>query len=135
MAPAAREVAFDQFFKPMILDAKKDVIYVDHLKRGLEELPEEVPDFFDWMDRRRREPAPKSFEVATARESDARFFGIDRPRHSPPAGPSRPRPSTPSARTSSQPRSEMKSSVQSNLINLTSQSGINRLDIWVSPQA
>ena len=39
-----------------------DVTYVDYLRRGLEELPEEVPSFFDWIGRRKRDPAPKSFE-------------------------------------------------------------------------
>ena len=58
MAPAARELVFDQFVKPLILDVK-DVTYVDYLKRGLEELPEEVPGFFDWMDRHKRDPSPR----------------------------------------------------------------------------
>ena len=75
LAPAAREVVFDQFTKPMIENVQ-DVTYVDYLKRGLEELPEELPAAFDWMNKRRRDPVPRSFEAATAREGDSRFFGV-----------------------------------------------------------
>jgi dienelactone hydrolase len=132
MAPLAREFAFDQYFKPLILDAQKDVTYVDYLKRGLEELPEEVPTFFDWMDRRRREPLPKTFEAATARESDARFFGvivreIAVGRSCTPEG------ADPFGKNINPATIEMKTSAQSNLVNLTTK-GINRLDVWVSPR-
>jgi acetyl esterase/lipase len=131
MAPAAREFVFDQFVKPMILDIQ-DVTYVDYLKRGLEGLPEEVPALFDWIDRRRREPVPRSFEVATAREGDDRFFGVivreiangrvTSPEAADPIGKNL-RPAT----------IKMRSSVQGNSISLTT-SGINRLDYWVSPK-
>lgn len=132
MAPTAREFTFDRYLKPMILDAGKDVTYVDYIKRGLEELPEEVPSFFDWMDRRRRDPVPKTFEASTARESDARFFGVIVREFA-------------TGRTVSPAAADvfganlkpatitMKTSVQGNLINLTT-SGINRLDVWVSPK-
>ena len=132
MAPAAREVAFDQFFKPMILDAHQDVTYVDYLKRGLEELPEEVPAFFDWMDRRRRDPFPKSFDVSTARESDARFYGVV-VREIAAGRSTSPEAAEPFGKNLKPATLKMKSSVQGNLINLTA-SGINRLDVWVSPK-
>jgi dienelactone hydrolase len=132
MAPAAREVAFDQYFKPMILDAKKDVTYVDYLKRGMEELPEEVPSFFDWMDHRRREPVPKSFEAASARDSDARFFGVV-VRDFAPGRTTAPEAADPFGKNLRPATIEMKTSAQGNLINLTT-TGINRLDVWVSPR-
>ena len=50
--------------------------YVEYFHRGLEELPEEAPSIVEWMDKRRREPILKKFEVSTARPSDARFFGV-----------------------------------------------------------
>ncbi len=132
MAPAAREVAFDQYFKPLILDAGKDVTYVDYLKRGLEELPEEVPAFFDWMDRRRRDPIPKSFEAATARDSDARFYGVV-VREIAQGRTTSPEAADPFGKNLRPATIAMKTSVQGNLLNLTT-SGINRLDVWVSPR-
>jgi hypothetical protein len=130
-APAAREVVFDQYVKNLILDVQ-DVTYVDYIKRGLEELPEEVPDFFDWMDRRRRDPTPRSFEASTARDGDDRFFGVvvrdlAAGRTIEPVAADffgkNIRPAT----------IKMRSSAQGNLINLTT-SGINRLDVWLSPR-
>ena len=131
MAPAAREVAFDQYFKPMILDVQ-DVTYVDYLKRGLEELPEEVPSFFDWMDRHKRDPAPKTFEAATARESDARFYGVI-VRELAQGRATSPEAADPFGKNLRPATIKMRSSTQANLINLTT-SGINRLDVWVSPR-
>ncbi len=75
LAPAANEVIFTQFVKPMILHAW-DVTYIEYQRRGLETIPEEVPRAFEWMDRHRREPYPKAFQVVTARESDNRFYGV-----------------------------------------------------------
>ncbi len=131
MAPAAREFVFDTFVKPMILKVQ-DVTYVDYLKRGLEELPEEVPSFFDWMDKRKREPVLKAFEADTARDGDDRFFGVIvrdiavgrviAPEAADPLGKNI-RPAT----------IKMRSSAQANSITLTT-SGINRLDYWVSPR-
>ena len=131
LAPVAREVVFDQYVKPLILDVQ-DVTYVDYLKRGLEELPEEVPVFFDWMDRHRRDPAPKSFEAATARDSDARFFGVI-VRDIAPGRTTSPEAADPFGKNLKPATIRMRSSAQSNLINLTT-NGINRLDVWVSPK-
>jgi dienelactone hydrolase len=75
LAPAAGEVVFSRLVKPLILKAW-DVTYVEYQRRGLETMPEEVPRAFDWMDRHRRDPYPKSFQVVTARESDNRFYGV-----------------------------------------------------------
>ena len=130
-APAAREVLFDQYVKPMILKVQ-DVTYVDYIKRGLEELPEEVPAFFDWMDRRRRDPAPKSFEAATARDGDDRFFGVV-VREIAPGRTTSPEAADHFGKNLKPATIQMRSSVQGNLINLTT-SGINRLDVWLSPR-
>jgi dienelactone hydrolase len=132
MAPAAREIAFDQYFKALILDAKKDVTYVDYLKRGMEEIPEEVPSFFDWMDHRRREPVPRSFDSVSARDSDARFFGVI-VREFSPGRTIAPEAADPFGKNINPASIEMKTSVQGNLINITAK-GINRLDVWVSPR-
>ena len=75
LAPAAGEVVYDRFLKPMIQKAW-DVTYVEYQRRGLDTFPEEVPRAFDWMDRHHREPYPRSFNVITARESDIRFYGV-----------------------------------------------------------
>lgn len=131
LAPAAHEVVFDQFVKPMIEDVV-DVTYVDYLRRGLEELPEEVPAFFDWMDRRRRDPAPKSFEAATAREGDDRFFGLV-VRELAPGRTTAPEAADPLGRNLKPATLKMRTSATGNLLNIT-QSGVNRLDIWVSPK-
>ncbi len=131
LAPAARELIFDQFVKPMIEDVQ-DVTYVDYLKRGLEELPEEVPSFFDWMDKRRRDPTPKAFEVATAREGDDRFYGVII-RELAPGRATAPEAADPLGKNLRPATLKMRSSAQANSITLTT-SGIARLDVWVSPK-
>ena len=131
MAPLAHEFVLDQFVMPMIMKVQ-DVTYVDYLKRGLEELPEEVPTFFDWMDRRRRDPVPKSFEAATARDGDDRFFGVI-VREIAPGRTTAPEASNPFGENLKPATIKMRSSVQGNMISLTT-SGINRLDLWLSPK-
>src|SRR5207249_3466030 len=74
LAPGASELIF-----PMVkglIARTYDVIYVEYYRRGLEDFPEEAPAVFDWMDRRHRDPAPKSFEVVSARICDDRFYGL-----------------------------------------------------------
>jgi acetyl esterase/lipase len=131
LAPAVREVIYEPYLRTLIQDVK-DVTYVDYLRRGLEELPEEVPSFFEWMDHRKRDPAPRSFEAATARDGDDRFFGVVvrefatgrvvSPEAVDPLGKNL-RPATIQLRTST----------QGNLLNLTT-SGIAQMDVWVSPK-
>jgi pimeloyl-ACP methyl ester carboxylesterase len=75
LAPAAGEVVYASYVKPLIVKVW-DVTYVEYHRRGIEEFPEEIPTIFDWMDRHRREPVPKSFEVVSARTCDNRFFGV-----------------------------------------------------------
>ncbi len=131
LAPAAREVVFDQVVRPLIEDVR-DVTYVDYLKRGLEPLPEEIPAFFDWMANRRRDPAPKAFEVATARPGDARFYGVV-VQEITPGRTTTPEAADPFGKNIKPATIKLRTSVQGNLLNLTT-SGINRFDVWVSPK-
>ena len=115
----------------MILKAW-DVTYVEYHRRGLEEFPEEIPTVFDWMDRHRRDPAPKSFDVVTARTSDDRFYGVVVREFSPG------RTTAPEAvemlgQNLNPATLKMKTSSLSNLINLKVD-GIKRLDVWLSPK-
>src|SRR5262249_38243579 len=48
LAPAANEVIFGQILKPLIGKAW-DITYLEYLKRGLEDLPEEAPNVLEWM--------------------------------------------------------------------------------------
>ncbi len=73
--PAATKFIYEKYVKPLIVKSW-DVTYIEYFRRGLEELPEEIIPAYDWMDRHRREPYPKSFRAYTARSSDARFHGI-----------------------------------------------------------
>jgi pimeloyl-ACP methyl ester carboxylesterase len=131
LAPAAGEVIFANYVKPYILKAW-DVTYVEYHRRGLEEFPEEIPSYFEWMDRHHRDPAPKSFDVVSARPCDGRFYGVVIKEHA--AG----RTTAPEAvemlgQNLSPASIKMKSSNLSNLISLKAV-GIKRLDVWLSPK-
>lgn len=131
LAPAANEVVFSKILKPLILKAW-DITYSEYLKRGLEDFPEEVPAVFDWMDRRRRDSYPKAFEVATARASDNRFYGVV-VREFKPGRTMAPEAVEPLGTNMNAATIKMKSSSLSNLINLEI-AGIKELDVWVSPR-
>ena len=132
LAPAANEFVFAKYIKPLI-QKTWDITYVEYYRRGLETLPEEIGPAFDWMDRHRRDPYPKSFKVNTARVSDDRFYGVvirefdagctTDPRAVEMLG-SNLKPAT----------IEMKSSTLSNLIRLDNVRGVTWLDIWLSPK-
>jgi dienelactone hydrolase len=131
LAPAANEVIFSRLVKPLILKAW-DVTYVEYQRRGLETMPEEVPRAFDWMDRHRRDPYPKAFQVATARESDNRFYGVVV------KGFGNGRLTAPEAvelfgENLNPAEIKMSASNVSNLIRLDLK-GIKSLDLWVSPK-
>jgi pimeloyl-ACP methyl ester carboxylesterase len=74
LAPANSDLLLP--FSNSLIARNYDVTHVEYYKRGLEPLPEELPAIFDWMDAHRREPYPKEFQAVTAREGDARFFGV-----------------------------------------------------------
>ena len=129
LAPAANEFIYSKYIKPLILKTW-DITYVEYFRRGLESLPEEIPPAFDWMERRRRDPIPKSFKVNTARVSDDRFYGVVVREFE--AG----RTTAPEAvevlGTNLNPATiEMKSSTISNLIRLDVK-GVSSLDVWLS---
>ena len=60
--PRPTRCIFGNYVKPLIVKTW-DVTYVEYHRRGLEDFPEEIPTAFDWMDRHRRDPVPKSFKV------------------------------------------------------------------------
>jgi hypothetical protein len=130
LAPASSEFVYGQVLKPLIAKTW-DVTYVEYLRRGLEDLPEEAPAVFDWMDRRRRNPYPKAFEYETARPSDNRFFGLVAREIR--AG----RTTAPEAvdgfGKNLRPASlKLDSSKMSNLLRVTT-NGVTAIDVWVPP--
>jgi pimeloyl-ACP methyl ester carboxylesterase len=131
LAPAANEFVFANYVKPWILKAW-DITYVEYYRRGLEDFPEEIKPAYDWMDRHRREPVPKSFKVATARLSDDRFYGVVI-REFGPGRTTAPEAVDPLGQNLSPATIEMKTSSVSNLIKLEV-NGLKRLDIWLSPK-
>jgi dienelactone hydrolase len=131
LAPAANEVVFGNYVKPLILKVY-DVTYVEYNRRGLEEFPEEILPAFDWMDRHRRDPIPTGFDAVSARSCDNRFYGVVIREFS------RGRTTAPEAveilgQNLSTAILSMKSSTQSNLY-LLKADGIDKLDIWLSPK-
>jgi dienelactone hydrolase len=128
---ANRDSVFDGFAKPMIVGAE-DVTYVEYFHRGIEELPEEAPAVVEWMDKRRREPILKKFEVATARSSDARFFGVV-VQEIAPGRSIAPEAAEMTGKNIRPATIQYKTSSLSNLISITT-TGLNRLDVWVSPK-
>jgi hypothetical protein len=70
LIPGETELFFP-FAKGMIT-SNYDMTYVEYYRRGRENLPEEIPAIFDWMDRRVRDAYPKTFDVVTARSCDDR---------------------------------------------------------------
>ena len=131
LAPAANEVVFGNYVKPMILKTW-DVTYMEYHHRGMEEFPEEIPTLLDWMDRRRRDPVPRSFEAASARICDDRRHGIVI------RGFANGRTTAPEAAEvlgqNLRPATiKMKTSSISNLVDLQLD-GITQIDIWLSPK-
>jgi len=131
LAPASNEVVFNNYVKPLILKTW-DVTYVEYYRRGLEEFPEEIPSAFDWMDRRRREAIPKSFEAFAARGSDDRFYGVVI-REFAPGRVTAPEAAEILGQNLNPATIKMRSSKPSNLISLEIK-GIKRLDVWLSPK-
>lgn len=84
------------------------------------------------MDRRKRDPAPRSFEADTAREGDDRFFGVI-VRDLAAGRSTAPEAADPLGKNLKPATIKMRSSATGNLINITT-SGVNRLDLWVSPK-
>jgi pimeloyl-ACP methyl ester carboxylesterase len=131
LAPAANEVVYGSYVKPLILKAW-DVTYIEYSHRGIEEFPEEIPSILDWMDHHRRDPLPRSFEIFSARDCDARFHGIVIQEFT------QGRTTSPVAvemlgQNLSPAKLRFRTSSLSNLINLKTD-GVKQLDVWVSPK-
>jgi hypothetical protein len=131
LAPASNEVVFGELLKPLIARTN-DVTYVEYYRRGLEDLPEEVGPIFDWMDKRRRDPNPKSFDAVTARESDARFNGVVI-REFLPGRTTAPEAVEPSGKNLNPATVKVKISNLSNLVTVQA-TGVRKIDVWVSPR-
>jgi pimeloyl-ACP methyl ester carboxylesterase len=129
--PAANNFIYEKYVKPLILKTW-DITYVEYYRRGREELPEEIVPAFEWMDRHRRDPYPKSFKVLTARDSDNRFYGTV-VREFTPGRTTAPEAALELGQNLNPASIEMKSSNLSNLIKFEV-NGIKRLDIWLSPK-
>ncbi len=131
LAPAANEVVFNSFVKPMIIKAR-DVTYMEFNRRGLEEFPEETSTYFDWMDRRHRDAVPREFEASTARICDDRWHGVvikgfaDGRTTAAEAA-------DPLGRNLNPATIKLRTSSLSNLVDLQV-AGITQLDVWLSPK-
>jgi len=102
------------------------------LRRGLEALPEEATPIFDWMDRRRRDPAPKEFEALAARDSDNRFYGVVI-REFLPGRAVAPEAVEPFGKNLKPATIKVKTSRVTNLVRVQTE-GVKRLDVWISPK-
>ncbi|QEH37138.1 Alpha/beta hydrolase family protein [Aquisphaera giovannonii] len=131
LAPAANEIVFGNYLKPLILKAW-DVTYCEYTRRALEELPEEIPFVLDWTDRHRRDPYPKTFDAASARTCDSRFFGVV-VRDFSPGRTTAPEAVEVLGQNLSPATIKYRTSSVGNLVNVRV-SGVNRLDVWVSPR-
>ncbi|OJW19241.1 MAG: hypothetical protein BGO49_12155 [Planctomycetales bacterium 71-10] len=130
LAPAANEIVFTNYVKPMILKVW-DVTYMELNNRGLEEFPEEIATVFDWMEPRRRDPYPRGFDATTARTCDDRRHGIV-VRAFAEGRTTAPEAVDPLGRNLNPATIKLKTSSLSNLIDVTV-SGITRLDVWAGP--
>jgi hypothetical protein len=131
LAPAGNEVIYGKILKPLIVRAW-DVTYVDYLSRGLEELPEEAPAVFDWMERRRRDPYPKTVDVVAARPCDSRFFGLV-VREFQPGRTSAPEAVDGFGKNLNPASIKLMTSSLSNLLRYQVK-GLKKFDVWVSPK-
>jgi hypothetical protein len=85
----------------------------------------------DWIDKHRRDPYPKRFEVATARPSDARFWGVVVQEHVP--GQTIAPEAAEILGTNIHPATiSYRAIPTTNLLNVKV-AGVRRLDVWVSP--
>lgn len=130
-APTEDPLIFEKWAKPLIV-RNHDLIYVKYFKRGLEPFPEEAPQVFDWMEGRRRDPAPKQFEAETARDCDVRFFGVV-VREFAARRTVAPEAADPLGRNLRPAKVEFRAN---NVLNklVVGTNGVNALDVWVNPE-
>ena len=84
------------------------------------------------MDRRRRDPTPKSYEVFTARTSDDRFYGLV-VREFSPGRTTAPEGAEVLGQNLNPARIRMSSSTLSNMVRFDV-NGVQRFDLWLSPK-
>ena len=131
LAPASTELVFGSLLKPLIARAY-DITYVEHIRRGLEDLPEEAAPILDWMDRKTRQPVVKAFEAISSRDSDERFYGVVI-REFQPGYTTAPEAAEPLGKNLNPASIKVTSSQASNLIQVQAK-GVKRLDVWISPK-
>ena len=130
MAPGAEEIVLP--LARSLMAKAYDVTYVEYARRGLEDLPEEAPAIFDWMDRHGpRETYPKKFEAASARPCDDRFYGLVI-REFNPGRTAAPEAVDPLGKNLKPATLDFQVSAVSNLIRINVD-GVRKLDIWVGP--
>ncbi len=131
LVPAGNEVIFP-FAKEQI-NKNYEFTHVEYLKRGLEELPEELPAVFDWLGKWKRSPAPKAFKAYATRPSDDRYFGVVL-KELQPGRTIEPEAVEPLGKNVPKPISiEVTTSTPANLIQVKTD-GVKRLEYWVSPE-
>lgn len=120
-------------FEPLraLIARSWDITYVEYARRGLEDLPEEIPTILDWMEVHRRTTYRQEFEVAACRPGDDRFWGVV-VREFSPGRAIPPEAVDPLGKDLDPATIEMKTSTLGNLISLTV-SGIDKLDLWLPP--
>ncbi len=139
LAPAEPEVIFP--FGRSLISKNYDMTYVEYYRRGLENLPEEASNIFDWMDRHVRNPTPKEFETSAARTCDDRFFGVVIREYDPRrmTSPEAANPTGKNAHPSALAKNlhpatiSMKSKGLANILDLDV-SGVRHIDVWISPE-
>jgi hypothetical protein len=129
LSPATEELIQPEVMG--LMNRNYDVIFIEHLKRGLEPFPEDIPDLFDWMEPRRREPYPTDFNAVSAREGDDRFYGLVirefAPRRALP-----PEQVDPFGKNLQPAKMEVSYRASANLVVVTT-SGLTRFDLWIPP--
>jgi pimeloyl-ACP methyl ester carboxylesterase len=118
-------------FSTGLIARNYDVTHVEYYKRGLEPLPEELPEIFDWMDAHRREPYPKEFRAVTAREGDDRFFGVV-VREFAPRRAVAPEQADPLGKNLKPATIDVKARSLANVLDVST-SGLSRIDLWFGP--
>lgn len=129
LAPAESDLIMP--FGTSLVARNYDVIYNEYFDRGLEPLPEEIPHAFDWMDVRRRDPYPKEFEISSAREGDARYFGAVLREHAEGRA-TPPDEADPLGKGINAAKVTVNARSLANLLDVTT-SGVAQLDLWLGP--
>ncbi len=131
MAPAVPTLS-ESIFNQLVFK-NRDVTLVSYAGRGMENLPEEIPDMVRWMLGRKRPSLSEidKFEVRTARSVDARYNGLvvrelDDDRSS------EPEVTEPSGRNLNPAEIRYKAARPANLVSIEVE-GVRAFDLWLAP--